>query len=202
MGVNGPPPIRFGVFELHIRSGELLRKGSKINLQDQPFQALVLLLEHPGELVTREELRKNLWPQNTFVDFERGLNKAINKLRAALRDKADKPQYIETLPQRGYRFIAPIENAAPASEPLRAPASTRIDSIAVLPLENLSDDPAEEYFSDGMTEELICAIARIDSLRVISRTSAMQYKRSRKPLPEIAKELGGTHHADIRQFAA
>ena len=190
MGVQGPPPIRFGVFELHIRSGELLRKGSKINLQDQPFQALVLLLEHPGELVTREELRKNLWPQNTFVDFERGLNKAINKLRAALRDNADKPQYIETLPQRGYRFIAPIENAAPTLDPLRTPSAPRIDSIAVLPLENLSDDPAEEYFSDGMTEELICAIARIDSLRVISRTSAMLYKRSRKSLPEIAKELG------------
>jgi len=190
MGVQGPPPIRFGVFELHIRSGELLRKGSKINLQDQPFQALVLLLEHPGELVTREELRKNLWPQNTFVDFERGLNKAINKLRAALRDNADKPQYIETLPQRGYRFIAPIENAAPTLDPLRTPSAPRIDSIAVLPLENLSDDPAEEYFSDGMTEELICAIARIDSLRVISRTSAMLYKGSRKSLPEIAKELG------------
>jgi TolB-like protein/Flp pilus assembly protein TadD len=190
MGVHGQPPIRFGVFELHIRSGELLRKGSKVNLQDQPFQALVLLLEHPGELVTREELRKNLWPQNTFVDFERGLNKAINKLRAALRDNPDKPQYIETLPQRGYRFIAPIENAAPAPDPLRTPSAPRIDSIAVLPLENLSDDPAEEYFSDGMTEELICAIARIDSLRVISRTSAMLYKGSRKSLPEIAKELG------------
>src|SRR5882757_8788663 len=79
MSVPGTPPIRFGVFELHIRSGELRRKGSKVNLQDQPFQALVLLLEHPGELVTRDELRKNLWPQNTFVDFERGLNKAINK---------------------------------------------------------------------------------------------------------------------------
>jgi len=190
MSVPGTPPIRFGVFELHIRSGELLRKGSKVNLQDQPFQALVLLLEHPGELVTREELRKNLWPQNTFVDFERGLNKAINKLRTALRDNADKPQYIETLPQRGYRFIAPIENAAPTLDPLPARSAPRIDSIAVLPLENLSDDPAEEYFSDGMTEELICAIARIDSLRVISRTSAMLYKRSRKPLPDIAKELG------------
>lgn len=190
MGVHGPPAIRFGVFELHIRSGELLRKGSKVNLQDQPFQALVLLLEHPGELVTREELRRNLWPQNTFVDFERGLNKAINKLRTALRDNADKPQYIETLPQRGYRFIAPIENTAQALDPSRGPSAQRIDSLAVLPLENLSDDPAEEYFSDGMTEELICAIARIDSLRVISRTSAMLYKGSRKSLPQIAKELG------------
>jgi TolB-like protein/Flp pilus assembly protein TadD len=185
-----PSPIRFGAFELHIRSGELLRKGSKVNLQDQPFQALVLLLERPGELVTREELRKSLWPENTFVDFERGLNKAINKLRAALRDDPDKPQYIETLPQRGYRFIAPVEDPVPVSGIPRVSTSPRIDSIAVLPLENLSDDPAEEYFSDGMTEELICAIARIDSLRVISRTSAMLYKRSRKPLPEIAKELG------------
>src|SRR6267154_2783025 len=110
MSVPGPPPIRFGVFELHIRSGELRRKGSKVNLQEQPFQALLLLLQHPGELVTREELRRNLWPRDTFVDFERGLNKAINKLRAALRDNAEKPCFIETLPQHGYRFIAPVEN--------------------------------------------------------------------------------------------
>jgi TolB-like protein len=181
MSATSPQLIRFGFFEVDTRSGELRRKGSKVNLQEQPFQALVLLLERPGEVVTREELNKRLWPANTFVDFERGLNKAINKLRAALGDNAEKPCYIETLPQRGYRFIAPVENLAQHRP--------QIDSLAVLPLENLSGDPAQEYFSDGLTEELICAVARIASLRVISRTSVMPYKGARKSLPAIAKEL-------------
>jgi DNA-binding winged helix-turn-helix (wHTH) protein len=88
---------------------EILEIGAKINLQEQPCQVLVLLLGRPGEVVTRDELSRQLWPVNTFVDFERGLNKAINKLRAALRDDAEKPSFIETLPQRGYRFIAPVE---------------------------------------------------------------------------------------------
>ena len=181
-----PPRIRFGTFEVDTRSGELRRNGYKVDLQDQPFQALVLLLERPGEMVTREELCKKLWPADTFVDFERGLNKAINKLRGALRDDAGKPRYIETLPQRGYRFIGLVESA-----PLPSPQSRpSIDSLVVLPLDNLSGDAAQEYFSDGMTEELICALARISSLRVISRTSAAAYKGSRKSLPQIAKELG------------
>src|SRR5579864_8331687 len=183
------PPIRFGSFEVHTRSGELFRQGSKVDLQDQPFQALVLLLERPGEVVTREELRKKLWPENTFVDFERGLNKAINKLRAALRDDAGKPRYIETVPQRGYRFIAPVESLVQMRDRFRPQPAPRIDSLAVLPLDNLSGDPAQEYFTDGMTEELICAIARIGALRVISRTSVMQYKGARKSLPAIAQEL-------------
>src|SRR5436309_7685043 len=107
MRVSSPHLIRFGLFEVDTRSGELRRQGSKVNLQEQPFQVLAVLLERPGEVVTRDELNKRLWPENTFVDFERGLNKAINKLRAALRDNPEKPRYIETLPQRGYRFIAP-----------------------------------------------------------------------------------------------
>ena len=107
--------IRFGVFEVDTRSGELLRQGSKVKLQDQPFRALALLLELPGEVVTREEFRKRLWPENTFTDFDRGLNKAINRLRVALRDHAKKPRFIETLPQRGYRFIAPVERAGTGS---------------------------------------------------------------------------------------
>jgi TolB-like protein len=183
------PLLRFGEFEIDTRSGELSRQGSKVDLQDQPFQALVLLLERPGQVVTREELRKRLWPENTFVDFERGLNKAINKLRAALRDDAEKPLYIETLPQRGYRFVAQVENLSQLHDPLRPPLAPRIDSLAVLPLANLSGDPAQEYFCDGMTEELICAIARIGALRVISRTSVMQYKGAGKSLPAIAQEL-------------
>jgi TolB-like protein/tetratricopeptide (TPR) repeat protein len=196
MRVPTPPTFRFGVFEVDTRSGELLREGSKVKLQDQPFQALVLLLERPGEVVTREELRKRLWPENTFVDFDRGLNKAINGLRVALRDQANKPRFIETLPHRGYRFIAPVAtaaddsaNVAQARERLLAQHVPRIDSLAVLPLDNFSGDPAQEYFSDGMTEELISAVARIGSLRVISRTSVMEYKGARKSLPAIAKEL-------------
>src|SRR5260370_23572757 len=110
MGVRARRLSGFGVLELDPRSGELLREGGKVNLQDQPFQVLMLLLERPGEVVTREELSQKLWPEDIFVDFDRGLNKAVNKLRAALLDDADKPRYIETLPQRGYRFIAPIEN--------------------------------------------------------------------------------------------
>lgn len=189
MSVSSPQLIRFGFFEVDTQSGELRRQGSKVNLQEQPFRALVLLLERPGEVVTREELNKRLWPENTFVDFERGLNKAINKLRTALRDNAEKPCFIETLPQHGYRFIAPVENIAPVRDRVRPQHPPNIDSLAVLPLENLSGDPAQEYFSDGLTEELICAVARIASLRVISRTSVMPYKGARKSLPAIAKEL-------------
>src|SRR5260370_14111756 len=117
MSACSPHLIRFGLFEVDTRSGELRRQGSKVNLQEQPFQALVLLLERPGEVVTREELNKRLWPEDTFVDFERGLNKAINKLRAALRCDAAKPRFIETLPEPGYRVIAPLERALPASAP-------------------------------------------------------------------------------------
>jgi TolB-like protein len=199
MGVlmgSSTPHIRFERFEVNARSGELFRQGAKVKLQNQLFQVLLALLERPGEVVTREELKRKLWPENTFVDFDQGLNKAINGLRAALRDRAKKPRFIETLPQRGYRFIAPLEKTAIDSggvmrtpDGVRPAHAPRIDSLVVLPLENISGDPAEEYFSDGMTEELICAVARIGSLRVISRTSAMMYKGARKPLPEIAKEL-------------
>ena len=188
--------IRFGTFEVDTRSGELRRKGARVKLQAQPFQVLTLLLERPGEVITREELTGRLWPEDTFVDFERGLNKAINKLREALRDDAEKPRFIETLPQRGYRFIAEISPSSRHTTltaddrdipPVLSPR--RIDSLAVLPLDNHSGDPAQEYFSDGMTEELISAISKIHSLRVISRTSVMTYKGTRKSLPAIAREL-------------
>src|SRR6266850_3762049 len=104
--------VRFGVFEVDLRSGELRKQSIKIKLHDQPFQILAMLLEHPGELVTREQLHQRLWPSDTFVDFDVGLNSAIKRLRDALGDSAEEPRYIETLPRRGYRFIARIENGA------------------------------------------------------------------------------------------
>ncbi len=219
-------PLRFGVFEVDVVAGELRKQGLKVKLQEQPFQILAALIERPREVVTREDFQKLLWPADTNVDFERGLNRAVNRLREALGDDAENPRFIETLPQRGYRFLPDVLTAAPltalpeaaevaaASSPMKrrgwfalaggmiaAPIaavgyrlfrspSPRIESIAVLPLENLSGNPEQEYFSDGMTDELIGQIARIESLRVISRTSVMQYKRgARKSLPEIAKEL-------------
>jgi TolB-like protein/Tfp pilus assembly protein PilF len=183
--------IGFGPFEVDTRSGELRRGGVRIRLQEQPFQILVILLEHAGEVVIREDLIGRLWPDNTFVDFDRGLNKAINRLREALGDSADKPRFIETLPRRGYRFLAQVTAVAREEEhgPTLPPHALRIDSLAVLPLDNLSGDPSQEYFSDGMTDELIGAVSKIKLLRVISRTSVMRYKGTRKSLPEIAREL-------------
>jgi TolB-like protein/Tfp pilus assembly protein PilF len=189
-----PPPIRFGIFEVDSQSGELRRHGLKVRLQEQPFQALVMLLERTGEVVTREQLQKKLWPADTFVDFDRGLNRAINRLRDALGDDSNNPRFIETLPQRGYRFIVSIETQA-ANRSVRLsegahPGSRLIESLAVLPLENLSNDSAQEYFADGVTDELITELAKITSLRVISRASIMQYKGTRRSLPLIVRELG------------
>jgi TolB-like protein/DNA-binding winged helix-turn-helix (wHTH) protein/Flp pilus assembly protein TadD len=221
--------IRFGIFE--VQAGELRRNGVRIKLQEQPLQILLMLLERPGEVVAREELQKRLWPADTFVDFDRGLNRAVNKLREALGDSSESPRFVETLARRGYRFIGPVEPAGPdrslSSErerPRRSRkwwilaaagvlaavlafslgfnaggirsrlvarrAEPRIESLAVLPLQNLSSDPAQDYFADGMTDGLITEVARIGSLRVISRTSIMQYKGALKPLPLIARELG------------
>ena len=205
-------PFRFGIFEVDVASGELRRDGVRIKLQEQPFQVLAALIERPGEVVAREDLQKRLWPRDVNVDFDRGLNKAINRLREALGDDADHPTFIETLPHRGYRFLASLD--APPVAAVATPAKLRrnllisaagvaavtagyrwlpvttrkIESIAVLPLENLSGNPAQEYFSDSLTDELIGEIARIGSLRVISRTSVMQYKRGvRKSLPAIGR---------------
>jgi TolB-like protein/Tfp pilus assembly protein PilF len=170
--------IRFGAFEVDARNGELRKQGTRIRLQEQPFQLLQILLEHPGEVVTREELRRRIWPGDTFVDFDHGLNNAIKRLREALSDSAEAPRYVETIPKRGYRFIGSL-TAKPG----------RIESLAVLPLENLSRDPEQEYFADGMTEALISTLARIGALRVVSRTTAMHYKGVHRPLREIAQEL-------------
>src|SRR5258705_3443139 len=111
-------PLRFGVFELDLRAGELRKRGLRVRLQEQPFQVLAILLEHGGEVVTREELQKQLWPANTFVDFEHGLNKAINKIREALGDSATSPRFVETVARRGYRFVAEVRaESAPVPSP-------------------------------------------------------------------------------------
>jgi TolB-like protein/DNA-binding winged helix-turn-helix (wHTH) protein/Flp pilus assembly protein TadD len=242
-----PCPVRFGIFEADLQTGELRKRGVRVRLQEQPFQVLAMLLARPGELVTREELRGRLWTADTFVDFDHGLNKAINKIRGALGDSAESPRFVETVARRGYRFIAdvavvdleaaPPETRAPStggapptaddreppvsSEPTTAPnrlgwrrtltitgcgltlasliligwlfqsrgESPMIRSVAVLPLENLSGDASQEYFADGMTDQLIATLGQISALRVISRTSVMGYKGARKPLPQIAREL-------------
>ncbi len=176
--------VTFGPFEARIDSGELLRLGHRIRLQEQPFRILAVLLARPGEVVTREELRAEVWKHGTFVGFEHGLNAAINRLREALGDSAGKPRYIETLPRRGYRFIAAVKTAAS-----RYPAS-RV-AVAVLPFEILGEDFEREYLADGLTEEVITALGQVDPghLAVIGRTSMMTYKRTAKPLAEIAREL-------------
>jgi len=272
---NSVQPTRsahFGAFDLDIKAGELRKNNRKIRLQNQPFQILVLLLENAGDVITREDIRKRLWSEETIVEFDHSVGTALKKLRRALGDDADSPRYIETLPRRGYRWLVPVEweerSAAgslggdrspgksavslPGSQAAEVPprqsraaaleqspvgeieerppsfnrasgrkllialaavvvgvglvaivgsgtlkrwfqgpaATPGIRSLAVLPLENLSGDPKQEYFADGMTEELIADLGQVSALRVISRTSAMTYKGTKKRLPEIAHELG------------
>jgi len=226
--------LRFDIFELDVRAGELRKNGVKLRLQGQPLQVLAALLKRPGELVTREELRAQIWQADTFVDFDHSLHNAIARIREVLGDSAETPRYIETLPRRGYRFIAHVEGistreperSAETVQPSEAPAplarskaraalavalltvvmialalwllpaishrTTAVPpmrSIAVLPLDNLSGDPSQEYFVDGMTDELITDLAKVGALRVTSRTSVMRYKGTKKSLPEIAREL-------------
>ena len=225
---------RFDVFELDTRTLELRKRGTKVRLQGQPLLVLAELLEHPGELVTREELRAQIWPADTFVDFDHSLHNAIARLRDVLGDSTEKPRYIETLPRRGYRFIARVEKASvPEAQPQRpseqlgeqvelrpqtrsrsvwtfvlsgililavalgillaashrTSAASSIRSIAVLPLDNFSGDSSQDYFAEGMTDELITDLAKVGTLRVTSRTSVMRYKGTKKSLPEIAREL-------------
>ena len=251
---------RFGVFEADFESRQLTKNGFRIRLQEKPFQLLMLLLEQPGVVLTREELKEKLWPSDTFVEFDVGLNTAVKKLRGALNDSADNPRFVETVPRLGYRFVAPISVAGPESASVVdqevvvpageessesivsavassdatpqpklpskdvAPTSNRrlsllvwaalvvvvlstgfalrlrfksasatqsssIQSIAVLPLQNTSADPSQEYLAEGMTDEIITDLARLAGPKVISRTSAMHYKGTRKTIPEIAREL-------------
>ena len=253
----------FGVFELDLQTGELRKSGTLVHLAPQPCKVLSLLVSHAGQLVTREEIRREIWGQDTFVDFEHGLNFAINRIREVLGDNAGAPRYIETMPRRGYRFIAPVEwrtassssreelptpERPPVASEARAgdrgiyadalPRSSRassfprrwgialsgavvvlasalllglnvgswrdraasvfdfakpelapIRSVAVLPLENLSQNPEQEYFADGLTDTLITNLGQVASMRVISRASVMRYKRGKTPLPQISREL-------------
>jgi TolB-like protein/DNA-binding winged helix-turn-helix (wHTH) protein len=303
---QNPRIVRFGSFEADLHTRELRKHGLKLKIQEQPFQVLAMLLARPGELVTREEIRSRLWPQDTFIDFDHGLNAAVRRLRDALNDDAETPRFVETLHRRGYRFIAPVEKpnieeadhqragtvtnstvattestetgaspsektalhkvvddahetdstrvtvaakpAAAVVEPRTSPIVTSqtvppsasisqqpvlpraeeartpegfkvllaaivmlavivagvvayqieskrakqpvIRSLAVLPLQNLSDDPAQQYLADGITEELIGRLAGIRDLRVISRTSVMRFKNTQLSVPEIARILG------------
>ncbi len=259
--------VRFGAFEVDLRSGEMRKHGIKIKLQEKPFQILALLVEQPGEVVTREELQRRLWPADTFVDFDRNLNTAANRLRQALGDSAENPRFIETLPRRGYRLIVPVYgepsrtierlngNGSPAlttggsgnghavvagegpqreadastdapvtliKERPRPPRRTMLvlaaalllgvagiygvwatleparsvragkTMLIVLPFENLSGDPQQDYISDGLTDEMIAQVGRLNPERigVIARTSSMHYKGARKSVAEIGKELG------------
>lgn len=255
-----PKLVRFGIYAVDLRTSELWKQGRKIKLQEQPCRILAILLEQRGEVVTREELRKRLWSDDTFVDFDHSLNTAIMRLREALSDSSDCPRFIETLPRHGYRFIAPVEEVADSGQERKEDAGSRstpefsvavpqsspakifvpgdvepesrprrirtrralvlgslfgvvaavllgigfrflrtgaeanlsrnpIRSMVVLPFENLSGDKDQQYFTDGMTDELIAHLAKIRSLRVISRTSSMEYKGTHKTLSEIARNL-------------
>jgi TolB-like protein/DNA-binding winged helix-turn-helix (wHTH) protein/tetratricopeptide (TPR) repeat protein len=242
----GQGDVRFGSFELDLRTGELRKGGFRVRLQEQPLRILALLVDRAGELVTREDLRQTLWSHDTYVDFDRGLNNAVRRLREALGDSADAPRFVETLARRGYRFIAPVERlpmvpaeaprppapavAAPALPaaapvPVRPPLPARLRTgllataaglallaalygawprasstaagrgramLLVLPFVNLSGDPEQEYFSDGLTEEMIARLAVLQptELGVIARTSAMHYKGTQKRTDQIGRELG------------
>ncbi len=228
------PVIRFGAYDVDLRSGEVRKAGIRIKLQPKPFQVLSILLANPGAAITREELQTRLWAPDTFVDFDHGLNTAVSKIRDALNDPADNPRFIETLPN-GYRFIAPVSappietptSPPPESEPKAKPQAgrrrswrlhlgwgavaaiiliasvpalrylrnflsphrTQINSIAILPLRNLSGDPTQDYFADGMTDELITQMAQVSSLRVVSAASAMRYKNTTLSTRQLGREL-------------
>jgi len=182
--------LRFGSFELDLRSRDLRNGSTRMRLQEQPFEILRLMLERAGDVVTREELRQRLWPNGTFVDFEHSLNAAIKRLRATLGDDADAPKFVETVPRRGYRFIArPTETDASGSQARCAP-SPRV-RLAVLPFSNLSDDSSQEYFSDGLTEELIAQLGPLcrGQVGIIARWSSMFFKGTLQRAREIGEAL-------------
>lgn len=179
--------VRFDLFDVDLVAGQIRKGGVRIPLREQSFQVLAALLERPGELVTRDELRRRLWPTDVFVDVDNVLNTAVARLREVLGDSADRPRFIETLPKRGYRFLAAISSGAVWPEQARALQAR----LVVLPFLNLSGELDQEYFSDAMTEEVITELAALspDHLGVIARTTAMRYKNTRKDVARIAREL-------------
>ncbi|HEX3155349.1 MAG TPA: tetratricopeptide repeat protein [Candidatus Angelobacter sp.] len=240
-----PRSYEFGVFTVEVIGGELRKHGVRLKVQERPLQLLVCLLERPGEIISRDELRQRLWPDGIFVDFDHNISSAINKLRTVLNDSASNPRFIETVGSRGYRFLADVKRipSAPPSSPqppnqetpevpiiatganthsprlalwkvvaggvlvfaillagyfrLVRKASKSIAPVtrvmvAVLPFQNLTGDPGQDYFSDGLTEEMIAELTRLnqDRVGVIARTSVMLYKQSPKPLDQIGRELG------------
>jgi TolB-like protein len=186
-------PLRLGTFELDVRSRELRDGSLRVRLQQQPFEILSLMLERAGDVVTRDELQRRLWPDGTFVDFEHSLNAAIRRLRTALGDDAGQPKFVETVPRRGYRFIAPAREAGAAAKTARGAVSPRT-RLVVLPFINLSDDSSREHFSDGLTEELIAQLRPLcrGEVGIIARSSSMFYKGSLQRVREIGEAL----HAD------
>jgi TolB-like protein/DNA-binding winged helix-turn-helix (wHTH) protein/Tfp pilus assembly protein PilF len=228
--------LRFGVFELDLGEGELRREGLPVKLQPQPVKVLALLASNPGRTVAREELKAEVWGDSTFVDFDRGLNFCVLQIRTALGDDADNPRFVQTVPRKGYRFVAPVEKldgtaavaVAPAAPPhdeayarlvprafvalglvlvlfaaalalsrrARPPASApgRV-MLAVLPFDNLTGDASQAFFAEGLTEELITHLGRIDpeGLGVIARTSVAKYRGATKDVGQIGRELGVSH---------
>jgi TolB-like protein len=180
---------RFGIFEVDLRAGELRKKGSKIRLQEQPFKILQALLENAGEVVTREELRKRIWPEDTFVDFDHGLYSAVTKLRETLGDSSEKPRFIETVPRRGYRFIASISGPSAQEDRTLKARSKDIRSLAVLPLANLTGLEETEYFSDGVTEMIISTLSQLPRMRVMARSTVFRYKGKETDPLTAAREL-------------
>ena len=179
--------LRFGSFEVDTNARELRKRGLRLRLQEKPFQILELLLETPGEVITREELQRRLWP-DVFVGFDRNLNTAINSLRHALGDSARSPRFIETCQRRGYRFIAPVERLG---DPRRqaAPAQESIDSVAVLPFRNDAQDPELEYLSDGITESIINALSQLPGVRVMARSTMFRFKGQDVDPQKVGREL-------------
>ena len=177
-------------FQLDLNAGELRKGTERIRLQEKPLQMLRLLLEHSGEVVTREELQRTLWPGGTVVEFDQSIATALKKLRRALGDDADHPRYIETLARRGYRWIAGVEWVEACERlAISNPAEKTIDSIAVLPFANLSGDPEQDYFSDGLAEEILNALTRIPGLRVTARTSSFTFRGKEQDIRQIGQAL-------------
>src|SRR5215469_2884689 len=178
--------VRFGAYELDPQAGQLCRDGVRIRLQEQPLQLLRLLLDQPGKIITREELRQKIWPSDTFVDFDHGINNAIKRLRETLGDTAETPRFVETLPRRGYRFIAAVDDKSACTRI----GSSAIDSIVVLPFETASSDPDTDYLAVGIPGSITHSLSQIPNLRVISWKSAARVEEGVADPLGIGRKLG------------